>query len=398
MKTLPRGLLAVACSLLVVARAQAIAPWPMAGGNYFEGFGTIATWANDFASPAAATRWGSVAVNATGTIPDGRRTTVATANFTTTMTGGVQKGAGNLIQLSTGSTDNTSANAIDLYLDFTGRAPGSLAFDWTAVANDTGNRASSLRVYTTTNGVIFVELTNASVLNLSNNVVASGSITNIPLPAGFSNCATARIRFYEYNGAGGITGRRAKIAIDNVSVTRGVPPVAVTLPATGASNTVATLNGSVNPGGSATTAWFEWGLSPFSKTNLTAPVTVGSGTDAVAVSNLLSGLSPGLIYRGRLVASNALMVVRGLDALFGTPLLTLNGAATMTNECHAAFADPGVSGTGAPLAVAGGYEHSLALKMDGTVAAWGDNFYGQTNIPVGLSNVVAIAARTTIWR
>jgi hypothetical protein len=113
MKTLPRGLIAVACSLLVLARAQAIAPWPMAGGNYFEGFGTIATWTDDFASPTEATRWGSVAVNGTGAIPDGRRTTVATSVFTTTTTGGVQRGAGSLIQLSTGSTDNTSANAIE---------------------------------------------------------------------------------------------------------------------------------------------------------------------------------------------------------------------------------------------------------------------------------------------
>ena len=43
------------------------------------------------------------------------------------------------------------------------------------------------------------------------------------------------------------------------------------------------------------------------------------------------------------------------------------------------------------VAIAGGQYHSLALKGDGTVVAWGDNSSGQTNIPVGLSNVVAIA-------
>ncbi len=42
--------------------------------------------------------------------------------------------------------------------------------------------------------------------------------------------------------------------------------------------------------------------------------------------------------------------------------------------------------------MAAGYYHGLALKSDGTVTAWGDNGFGQTNIPVGLSNVVAIAA------
>ncbi|MDB6024943.1 MAG: hypothetical protein JWM68_1166 [Verrucomicrobiales bacterium] len=43
------------------------------------------------------------------------------------------------------------------------------------------------------------------------------------------------------------------------------------------------------------------------------------------------------------------------------------------------------------IAVAGGAFHSLALKSDGTVVAWGNNGVGQTNVPVDLSNVVAIA-------
>ena len=43
-------------------------------------------------------------------------------------------------------------------------------------------------------------------------------------------------------------------------------------------------------------------------------------------------------------------------------------------------------------AVAAGGYHSLALKPDGTVAVWGGNTYGQTNVPGGLSNVVGLAA------
>jgi len=42
------------------------------------------------------------------------------------------------------------------------------------------------------------------------------------------------------------------------------------------------------------------------------------------------------------------------------------------------------------VAISGGALHSLALKSDGTVAAWGDNYLGQTNVPAGLTNVVAI--------
>jgi hypothetical protein len=44
------------------------------------------------------------------------------------------------------------------------------------------------------------------------------------------------------------------------------------------------------------------------------------------------------------------------------------------------------------VAVASGYEHQLALQGDGAVAAWGDDFYGQTNLPPAATNAVAISA------
>jgi hypothetical protein len=44
------------------------------------------------------------------------------------------------------------------------------------------------------------------------------------------------------------------------------------------------------------------------------------------------------------------------------------------------------------VAVAGGGRFGVALRDNGTVVAWGRNDFGQCNVPVGLSNVVAIAA------
>jgi hypothetical protein len=44
------------------------------------------------------------------------------------------------------------------------------------------------------------------------------------------------------------------------------------------------------------------------------------------------------------------------------------------------------------VAIAAAEHLSLALKRDGTVAAWGGNYFGQTSVPAGLSNVVAVAA------
>jgi len=42
--------------------------------------------------------------------------------------------------------------------------------------------------------------------------------------------------------------------------------------------------------------------------------------------------------------------------------------------------------------IATGYRHTLALKNDGTVVAWGYNAYGQSTVPAGLTGVIALAA------
>lgn len=52
---------------------------------------------------------------------------------------------------------------------------------------------------------------------------------------------------------------------------------------------------------------------------------------------------------------------------------------------------PGLSNV---VSIAAGFGHSLALRRDGTVAAWGRGSEGQTTVPAGLSNVIAIAAGT----
>lgn len=182
-------------------------------------------------------------------------------------------------------------------------------------------------------------------------------------------------------------------------------PFLTTLPAN-ASNTIATLNGTVNPKGFATTAWFEWGLgSQFDQA--TAPVNVGNGTTAVTVNANLTGLTPGLPYRCQLVASNNVgLVARGVEIFFTTPNNpALVGANPLTNIWGLPYVEPGITGTGNPLAVTGGRAHSLALKADGAIAAWGDNFYGQTNVPAtpsasavasGFNHNLALRANGTV--
>lgn len=59
-----------------------------------------------------------------------------------------------------------------------------------------------------------------------------------------------------------------------------------------------------------------------------------------------------------------------------------------------AVPSPVPSGLTSIVSVAAGAGHWLALKADGTVAAWGDNTYGQATVPRDLNDVVSIAANT----
>mgnify|MGYP003348468878 CR=1 FL=1 len=219
--------------------------YPMALGNYSEGFDDIANWADNFAAGVGASYWGSVPVTATGTIPDGVKTTASSATFlvNTSFSSSVQRGTGALWMLSTGTTDNSSAIAVDLRLDFTGVTAGTLSFDWAQINNSTGNRTGSVRVYTSTDGVTYTNLSSANVLNVANNTGATGRIASVALPSSFSNNANARLRFYYSNGSGGSSGSRPKIAIDNVAVTGTPIPVNYTITAS------AGAGGSITPSG-----------------------------------------------------------------------------------------------------------------------------------------------------
>jgi len=66
-------------------------PYAMSLGNKTWDFADIANWVNDFASGIDATNWGSVAVNATGTVGDGIKISTSTATFTTVLPGVFKK-------------------------------------------------------------------------------------------------------------------------------------------------------------------------------------------------------------------------------------------------------------------------------------------------------------------
>lgn len=198
-----------------------------AGLSYTEDFSDIANWTSFFIGGVGANHFGGLSSNTSSggaTLPDPTRLTTSTSNFQTSLSsGGVQRGTDqspssqSIVLLSTGSSDNTTSAAIDFYVDFTGVNAGTLSFDYQSLNNSTGDRNGSLRVYGSTDGTTWTEITN--VLNFTNNSPITGTKSNIALPSSFNNNASARIRFYYYNGTGGTTGSRPKISIDNLTVT-----------------------------------------------------------------------------------------------------------------------------------------------------------------------------------
>lgn len=114
-------------------------------------------------------------------------------------------------------------------------------------------------------------------------------------------------------------------------------PTVTTEAATGVKEKEATLKGSVNPNGSATTYQFEYGTTTSYGTK--APLSaesVGSGTTAVAVSKVITGLAEGSEYHYRVVASNAAGTTKGLDKTLKTthPPQTTITSATPTYTGH----------------------------------------------------------------
>ena len=200
-------------------------------------------------------------------------------------------------------------------------------------------------------------------------------------------------------------------------------PLATATSARDISPSSATLEGFVVPNATNATAWFEWGTNAAYGTRTLA--TNVSGNSVVLLRTAIGGLNVRTIYHYRLLASNALGVVYGSDKQFATGerlkswgqgnLGQTNPPAGLTNVVSVAGGDDhglalkndgsvvswGLNssgqanvplGLGNVVAVAGGTQHSLALTSNGTVVAWGDGSSGQTNVPSDLSNIVAIAA------
>jgi purple acid phosphatase-like protein/hemolysin type calcium-binding protein len=105
---------------------------------------------------------------------------------------------------------------------------------------------------------------------------------------------------------------------DQTFTTRAAPAV-VTSPASALGPTSATAGGTVDPNGSETSWWVEYGTST-SYGSRTDTQSAGSGASPVGVSVRLEGLQAGVTYHFRVVATNDVGTTRGRDRSFRTDL------------------------------------------------------------------------------
>lgn len=116
------------------------------------------------------------------------------------------------------------------------------------------------------------------------------------------------------------------------SSTSAVPTV-TTLAATNITSSAATLNGSVNPNGSSTNYYFQWGTTT-SYGNTTSTASAGSGLSVINVNANIAGLVSGTTYHFRLVAQNSAGTTYGNDMTFAaasaTVTLTTTPATSIT--------------------------------------------------------------------
>jgi hypothetical protein len=165
------------------------------------------------------------------------------------------------------------------------------------------------------------------------------------------------------------------------------PPQVSTLAATGVSTNSATLNGTVNPVGWPTTAWFQWG-STSNYGNLSPVTNLGSGTTALPLSAPLTGLTPGVTYHFRIAATNDYGLGYGSDQSFTSTLppdftyTIANGTITIT----------GYIGRGGTVAIPDTI-NGLPVTTIGDSAFSGCNGLTNVLIPASITNL----ARNAFW-
>ena len=154
--------------------------------------------------------------------------------------------------------------------------------------------------------------------------------TSVPAPAGSAGSGTAAVNeSFDLSGLNPSQTYHYRIEATNASGTATgtdktfTTSAAVTAPgvndATDVTSSSATVSGSVNPQGAATTYQFDYGTTTAYGSSVPSPAgSAGSGTAPVNETANLANLSPGTVYHFRIEATNSGGTTSGPDETFTT--------------------------------------------------------------------------------
>ncbi len=174
------------------------------------------------------------------------------------------------------------------------------------------------------------------------------------------------------------------------------PPIITTQPASNVTANSATLNGTVNPNGCATNAWFEYGTTG-AYGGQTSPQSVGSGSSPVAYSATVFNLQPNTLYHYRAVASNSGGTSFGADVTFVTGPLPCNAPGVATQPASNITATSAIlNGSANPngCATNAWFEYGTTPAYGGTT---GQQPLGSGSSPVPFSATISNLQPNTLY-
>ena len=167
--------------------------------------------------------------------------------------------------------------------------------------------------------------TTASMIGTNALLPASTTSNSITIPAPWGQFLQSNKVVLVYTAASDVANSSSgyRILVTNASqqpsftfgIISNLPPVPLTLPASGINASSATLNGIINPQGMASSWYFRFGLTSnygsYTPTNTTI-----AGTSSLGVSNIITGLSSGTGYHYQLQAVSSAGSASGGDLTF----------------------------------------------------------------------------------
>jgi len=273
--------------------------------SYWFEYGTTMSLGNTTASQSAGSSSGSLVVSSgiSGLLAN---TTYYFRAVSQNTAGTVQ---GSILSFTTGGGGGTQ-----------GTAPTALTNPATNVSQTTATLNGQINPNSAATSYWFEYGTTMSLGNTTAAQSAGSSASFMSVSGSVSSLSANTTYFFRIvaqNQYGTTQGTILQFTTGGGGTNNGLAPYAVTYSATNYSQNWATLNGQVNPNGSQTSYWFEYGpTSSFG--NSTAFQNIGSGSSANNVTASISGLQQNQTYYFRIIAQNQYGISYGSTLSFST--------------------------------------------------------------------------------